>query len=254
MRLIQSLPSCSYLLNAATAAGASGAAAAVATVQPLTTQVFPHDPQHSFSTSSASCGAWLPAPLNRWLKKQQRGQQNYPTSPLTPGKISPIRHVPPHIPRPHYATAKAATAGGSTAPGLSKQPEIMSGEDSRAAMRAVGQLSAEALALAGSMAVEGTTTDAIDAAVHDFLISRGAYPSPLHYHGFPKSVCTSPNEVVCHGGWVQYQGWVAAMSGVYVRLACVWMHGLQSVCGHSAGCSCNDLSALVKVVLRYPSP
>lgn len=66
-------------------------------------------------------------------------------------------------------------------------------------MRAVGRLAAEALALAGSMAVPGTTTDDIDAAVHDFLLSRGAYPSPLLYHGFPKSVCTSVNEVVCHG-------------------------------------------------------
>jgi methionyl aminopeptidase len=75
----------------------------------------------------------------------------------------------------------------------------MSDPAGRDAMRAVGQLAAQALALAGSMAVPGTTTDAIDAAVHAFLIERGAYPSPLHYHGFPKSTCTSVNEVVCHG-------------------------------------------------------
>jgi methionyl aminopeptidase len=67
-------------------------------------------------------------------------------------------------------------------------------------MRAAGQLAAQALQLAGNMALPGTTTDDIDVAVHDFLISKGAYPSPLHYHGFPKSICTSVNEVVCHGG------------------------------------------------------
>jgi methionyl aminopeptidase len=75
----------------------------------------------------------------------------------------------------------------------------MTDEASRAAMRAVGHLAAQALQLAGSMAVPGTTTDDIDAAVHAFLVENGAYPSPLKYHGFPKSVCTSVNEVVCHG-------------------------------------------------------
>lgn len=69
-------------------------------------------------------------------------------------------------------------------------------------MRAVGQLAARALQLAGSMAVPGTTTDDIDAAVHEFLISEGAYPSPLMYHGFPKGLCASVNEVVCHGACV----------------------------------------------------
>lgn len=162
--------------------------------------------QHDFSTSASSSTAstqssgWLPAHLNRFLRKQQRGQHNYPTSPLQPGSISPIRHVPPHIPRPHYASGDAAAAAeGHKAPVLSRQPEIMADAASRAAMRAVGRLAAQALQLAGSLAVPGTTTDDIDAAVHDFLVGQGAYPSPLKYHGFPKSVCTSVNEVVCHG-------------------------------------------------------
>lgn len=43
------------------------------------------------------------------------------------------------------------------------------------------------------------TTDAIDAAVHAATVERGAYPSPLNYRGFPKSCCTSVNEVICHG-------------------------------------------------------
>jgi hypothetical protein len=155
------------------------------------------------TTAAPNSIPWPPAPLNRTLKRWQRGQANFPPTPLEAGTISPPRAVPPHIARPYYATVNGIPGSGSrsssSSPGLSKQPEIMADEPSRAAMRAVGRLAAEALRLAGSMAVPGTTTDAIDAAVHDFLVSRGAYPSPLLYCGFPKSICTSVNEVVCHG-------------------------------------------------------
>lgn len=154
---------------------------------------------HLTAAAPASFSTWLPAAVTRLIKKRQRGQANYAAAPLQPGRISPTRPVPPHISRPHYAAARATAAGGSKGPGLSKLPEVMSDQHSRDAMRAAGQLAARALQLAGSMAVPGTTTDDIDAAVHAFLIQAGAYPSPLHYHGFPKSVCTSVNEVVCHG-------------------------------------------------------
>jgi methionyl aminopeptidase len=60
-------------------------------------------------------------------------------------------------------------------------------------------LAADALAYAGTLVAPGVTTDAIDRAVHDFIVDRGAYPSPLLYAGFPKSICTSVNEVACHG-------------------------------------------------------
>jgi methionyl aminopeptidase len=53
--------------------------------------------------------------------------------------------------------------------------------------------------MAGAMVAPGITTEAIDEAVHELTIARGAYPSPLNYHGFPKSCCTSVNEVICHG-------------------------------------------------------
>lgn len=45
----------------------------------------------------------------------------------------------------------------------------------------------------------GITTEEIDKSVYEFIVSQGAYPSPLHYKGFPKSICTSVNNVVCHG-------------------------------------------------------
>lgn len=68
-----------------------------------------------------------------------------------------------------------------------------------AAMRASCKLAAEILDFAGSLIEPGVTTDEIDAKVHDRIIERGAYPSPLGYSGFPKSMCASVNEVICHG-------------------------------------------------------
>jgi methionyl aminopeptidase len=66
-------------------------------------------------------------------------------------------------------------------------------------MRIAGATAAEVLALAGKFVKPGITTDAIDEYVHQLCIDRGAYPSPLNYSGYPKSVCTSVNEVICHG-------------------------------------------------------
>lgn len=66
-------------------------------------------------------------------------------------------------------------------------------------MRASCKLAAQVLEHAGTLLKAGITTDEIDAAVHDMIVAAGAYPSPLNYGKFPKSVCTSVNEVMCHG-------------------------------------------------------
>lgn len=66
-------------------------------------------------------------------------------------------------------------------------------------MRKVGRLAREVLDVAAKAAKPGVTTDEIDRIVHEACIERGAYPSPLNYRGFPKSCCTSVNEVICHG-------------------------------------------------------
>lgn len=66
-------------------------------------------------------------------------------------------------------------------------------------MRRAGTAAAEVLLIAGESVAPGVTTDEIDAVVHDATVARGAYPSPLGYRGFPKSTCTSVNEVICHG-------------------------------------------------------
>jgi methionyl aminopeptidase len=67
------------------------------------------------------------------------------------------------------------------------------------AMRRACRLAAETLLAAAELIRPGITTDAINQFVHEDTLRRGAKPAPLNYHGFPKSVCTSVNEVVCHG-------------------------------------------------------
>lgn len=68
-----------------------------------------------------------------------------------------------------------------------------------AQMRASCKLAADCLSMVGEHLRAGMTTQEIDDLVHEFIVSHDAYPSPLNYRGFPKSVCTSVNEVVCHG-------------------------------------------------------
>ncbi|KAJ1733318.1 hypothetical protein LPJ61_001619 [Coemansia biformis] len=66
-------------------------------------------------------------------------------------------------------------------------------------MRAAALIARDALALGGSLVRPGATTAAIDAEVHRFIVSQGAYPSCLNYMGFPKAICTSVNNVIAHG-------------------------------------------------------
>jgi methionyl aminopeptidase len=66
-------------------------------------------------------------------------------------------------------------------------------------MRVAGKLAAQVLRHAESLVRPGVSTEEINRAVHDMTVAHGAYPSPLNYKGFPKSVCTSVNEVICHG-------------------------------------------------------
>lgn len=67
------------------------------------------------------------------------------------------------------------------------------------AMRKAGQLTAQALDMMVDLVQPGVTTETLDRVVFEFAMDNGAYPAPLHYRGFPKSICTSINHVVCHG-------------------------------------------------------
>jgi len=109
---------------------------------------------------------------------------------LTPGTISPRREVPRSIPRPEYV--------GKPAPAPYKG-SFVTDPETLERMRAAGKLAAQALAAVGDAVAPGVTTDELDAVGHEFLVSRGAYPSTLGYREYPKSLCTSVNEVICHG-------------------------------------------------------
>ncbi len=106
------------------------------------------------------------------------------------GTISPMRTVPAHIPRPAYADSGIVTRWAED---RVKSTEIIH------RMRHACTMASDVLRLAGEFVRPGITTDAIDVYVHDLCIERDAYPSPLNYSAYPKSVCTSVNEVICHG-------------------------------------------------------
>ena len=109
---------------------------------------------------------------------------------LTPGTISPRRDVPRSIPRPEYVDKPAPSP---------YEGSFVTEPDTLERMRVAGKLAAQALAAVGDAIAPGVTTDELDAVGHDFLVSHGAYPSTLGYRGYPKSLCTSVNEVICHG-------------------------------------------------------
>ncbi len=111
-------------------------------------------------------------------------------SVLTPGRLSPRRPVPASIARPEYVDRPAPTPFRGS--------EVKD-NDTIARMRVAGRLAAQALAQVAARIEPGVTTDELDRVGHDFLCDHGAYPSTLGYKGFPKSLCTSVNEVICHG-------------------------------------------------------
>src|SRR3954454_15640717 len=109
---------------------------------------------------------------------------------IAPAAVSPRRPVPASIPRPEYVDKPApAPFTGSEV----KDAETI--ERIRVACR----LAAQARELVGSHVAPGVTTDELDRIGHEFLCDHGAYPSTLGYKAFPKSLCSSVNEVVCHG-------------------------------------------------------
>jgi methionyl aminopeptidase len=109
---------------------------------------------------------------------------------LIPGVISPWREVPQTIARPEYVVKKTPREGLS---GDHYTPGEIEG------IRKAGKIAAQAIAEVEKIVAPGMTTDEIDTIVHEFLLDHGAYPSTLGYRGFPKSCCTSLNEVICHG-------------------------------------------------------
>ena len=100
-----------------------------------------------------------------------------------------MRTVPPSIPLPSYART------GRPRPAA----RIADPVERIARMRRAGRAAADVLAEIARAVRPGITTEELDVVAHEGCIARGAYPSPLNYHGFPKAICTSVNEVILHG-------------------------------------------------------
>ena len=109
---------------------------------------------------------------------------------VAPGRISPPRAVPAHIARPHYV--------GRPGPDRYTGPDVQD-DETIALMRIAGRVAADALVEVSRHVAPGVTTDELDRIGHEYLCDHDAYPSTLGYRGFPKSLCTSVNEVICHG-------------------------------------------------------
>lgn len=120
-----------------------------------------------------------------------RGEKKYlETNKIVAGRVSPRRTVPAHIPRPDYADTGV--------PNRENARNVRTAEE-LVRMRKSCRAAALLLREAGAMLKPGLTTDAIDQFVHERTIALGGYPSTLNYRGYPKSLCTSVNEVICHG-------------------------------------------------------
>jgi methionyl aminopeptidase len=115
------------------------------------------------------------------------------TGPLRPWKVTPKRTVPSHIPVPEYAfTGTSELEEHNSTIFVYNDDEILKIKESCKLARKVLEEAHKHIKL-------GVTADEVDRVVHETIIANGAYPSPLNYYGFPKSVCISVNEVICHG-------------------------------------------------------
>jgi len=109
---------------------------------------------------------------------------------LVAGRLSPSRAVPASIPRPEYV--------GRPGPRPFTGSDVYTPEEIER-IRTSGRIAARAVEAVGEAIRPGVTTDELDRIAHEYLVAHDAYPSTLGYRGYPKSSCTSINEVICHG-------------------------------------------------------
>jgi methionyl aminopeptidase len=124
------------------------------------------------------------------------------TGPLRPALLSPRRPVPPRIRKPDYADHVAGVSECEQRDRTSHNNiRVYTSDelDGDTGLRHACRMGREVLDIAGKALRPGVTTDEIDRVVHEAALERDCYPSPLNYYNFPKSVCTSVNEVICHG-------------------------------------------------------
>jgi methionyl aminopeptidase len=134
---------------------------------------------HRFARCASTRVVAPKAPLTAW-------------QPYVKHAVSPWRTVPAHIARPPYADT-------GDVPECMHNPMEIKNDKQIAAMRRACAIADETRAHVGQFVKPGVSTDELDLIVHDFIIKRGAFPSPLNYRGFPKSMCASVNDILCHG-------------------------------------------------------
>ena len=126
-------------------------------------------------------------------KKRRPAARTRPSNPnpIRPGRVSPTRAVPDHIGRPDYA---------DTGYPVRTTPSSLIKDDATIdRMRAAGSAARRVLRQVAGEIAPGVTTEHLDEVCHEACVAAGGYPSPLNYNGYPKSLCTSINEVICHG-------------------------------------------------------
>mmetsp|Transcript_6400 Transcript_6400/g.9655 ORF Transcript_6400/g.9655 Transcript_6400/m.9655 type:complete len:382 (+) Transcript_6400:65-1210(+) len=121
------------------------------------------------------------------------------TGPLRPAMVTPKREVPPEIPRPDYANHPTGIPETEMQDRRTNNSIRVYTPEEIQGIREACRIGREVLDIAAAAVRVGVTCDEIDRVVHEATIERGAYPSTLNYHQFPKSLCTSVNEVICHG-------------------------------------------------------
>lgn len=168
----------------------------------LTNRVFVRSPKHSKTPPSdgVSCPEDAPDDVKHSLPNWAHDYRF--TGPLRPTLYSPRRKVPSHIRKPDYADHIAGISmveqhdkQGHTNIRIYTAHEL----DGDVGLRHACRMGREVLDIAGKALRPGVTTVEIDRIVHEATIERDCYPSPLNYYNFPSSVCTSINEVICHG-------------------------------------------------------
>ncbi|CAH3123419.1 unnamed protein product [Porites lobata] len=148
-----------------------------------------HKRVHKIVKAAAKIEDSKPAVYNPWPGFKFSGK-------LRPWPQSPRREVPDHIAKPDYAETGVPLSEIKSK--QSTQIRVLS-KDEIEKMRVAGRLAREVMDTAAKNVRVGITTDELDKIVHEACLERNCYPSPLNYHGFPKSCCTSVNEVICHG-------------------------------------------------------
>jgi methionyl aminopeptidase len=127
-----------------------------------------------------------------WCGSGKKYKRCHRAELLQPGVVGPWREVPTEITRPDYVGVATGMPVRSTEP-MVKSPDVIG------RMRVACRIARDVLQEIGPAVVPGVTTDELDRIAHDAHVRRHVYPSPLGYKGYPKSICTSVNEVICHG-------------------------------------------------------